>query len=281
MRTLIFAACMAASPAVAYDTMTADQCQDSWEAFEAAVIPYANMDTSPKKLTVTLADDGWCEIDSKQLPEWAEAGFSTLGFQFEDVDPLLAGEGLPEAMALRFDNLALGAREYDASLRLRRLADVGELIVENVTLRHTDGSGISASVLMQGAYFSSVANMQSSLLGMRMATLRGQVAVNQSLLDDLDIDLSAVNRVSVGNALRDVQRWQVSTDTRQAFLNMVAERQGTLDVSISSERGLGAMQVGIPSATLRNAENDDDIATAMGVLLSGLTIDLSWKSGDF
>ncbi|WP_394178022.1 hypothetical protein [Yoonia maritima] len=281
MRTLIFAACMAASPAVAYDTMTADQCQHSWEAFEAAVIPYANMDKSPKKVTVTLADDGWCEINSKQLPEWAEAGFSTLGFQFEDVDPLLAGEGLPEAMALRFDDLALGAREYDASLRLRRLADVGELIVENVTLRHTDGSGVSASVLMQGAYFSSVANMQSSLLGMRMANLRGQVAVNQSLLDDLDIDLSAVNRVSVGNALRDVPRLQVSTDTRQAFLSMVAERQGTLDVSISSERGLGAMQVGIPSATLRNAESDDDIATAMGVLLSGLTIDLSWKSGDF
>ena len=281
MRALIFAACMVASPAVAYDTMTADECQDSWEAFEAAVIPYANMDTSPKKVSVALADDGWCAIDGKQLPDWADAAFSTLGFRFEDVDPLLAGEGLPEAMALRFDDLALGAREYDAALRLRRLADVGELIVENVTLRHTDGSGISASVLMQGAYFSSVANMQSSLLGMRMANLRGQVAVNQPLLDDLDIDLSAVNRVSVGNALRDVPRRQVSTDTRQAFLSMVADRQGTLDVSISSERGLGAMQVGIPSATLRSAENDDDIATAMGVLLSGLTIDLSWKSGDF
>ncbi|PRY79012.1 hypothetical protein CLV80_103344 [Yoonia maritima] len=288
MKAFIAAACLTASPAFAYDTMTSEICQNSWDALKDAVIPYREIFQAFTQTKVELAADGWCEVHDRQLgwdgaaqSSWRAKGVSGLGFRIETVDPLLNGQGLPDAMAVRLSDFEVGTRNYDASLRLRRMPEEGQLIVESYTLRHEDGSGIAASMIMDGAYFSSIGNMQTSLIGMRMSDLRAQVVVNQPLLDDLDVDLSDVNRVSVGSALRDVPRWNVSTDSRQAFLAMVADKEGTIDVEISSESGLGIMQAALPFLNMPDAHSDDDIATAVGVALSGVTIDVSWKSGEF
>ncbi|WP_106744723.1 hypothetical protein [Yoonia maritima] len=288
MKAFIVAACLTASPVFAYDTMTSETCENSWDALNDAIIPYKEIFQAVTQTKVELTADGWCEVHVRQLDwdgaaqsSWRDKGLSGLGFRIETVDALLTGKGLPDAIAIRLNDFEVGTRNYDASLRLRRMPDEGQLVVESYTLRHEDGSGIAASMIMDGAYFSSIGNMQTSLISMRVSDLRAQVVINQPLLNDLDVDLTDVNRASVGNALRDVPRWQVSTDSRQAFLAMVADKEGTMDVEISSESGLGIMQAALPFLNMPDAHNDDDIATAVGVALSGVTIDVSWKSGEF
>lgn len=276
MKYLIAAACLAASPAFAYDMMSTQACQDSWDKFAQSMGSFEINGDGPPPSVVTIGRGGWCAIDTDQ-DGWNSTDMSQVGFRIEDADAYLAGDGLPEAIALRVDDLKLNNRRYAAEAHLRHLPDSGQLVVENVTLRHNDGSGISASYVLQGAFFSNVAGMQTSLAGLRMTELHAQVSLNQDLLDDLDIDLSEINRVSLGEALRDVSRFQVNTASRQAFLRMIADREGKLRADITSDRGFGWIQAVVPFLDL---SGDADLASALGVAMTGVTIALQWEQGD-
>jgi hypothetical protein len=276
MKYLIAAACLAASPALAYDTMSAQACQDSWDKFARSMGSFEINGDGPPPSVVTVGRGGWCAIDTAQ-GGWDSTDMSEVGFRIEDADAYLSGDGIPQAIALRIDDLKLNNRRYTAEAHLRHLPDSGQLIVEHATLRHSDGSGISASYALQGAFFSNVAGLQTSLAGLRMTELHAQVALNQALLDDLDIDLSDINRVSFGEAMRDVSRFQVDTATRQAFLKMVSDRQGKLRVDITSDRGFGWIQAVVPFLDL---SGDADLASALGVAMTGVTIALEWEQGD-
>ena len=276
MKHLIAAACLAASPASAYDMMTTQACQDSWDIFAQAMGAFEVNGDGPPPSVVTNGEGGWCSIDTAQ-DGWNSTNMSRVGFRIEGADAFIGGAGTPEAIALRIDDLKLGNRRYIAEAHLRHLPDSGMLVVENARLRHADGSGISASYVLQGAYFSDFSGLQTSLAGLRLTELHAQAALNQPLLDDLDIDLSAINRVSLSEALRDVPRWQVDTASRQAFLRMVADREGKLQADITSERGFGWIQAVVPFLDL---SGDQDLATALGIAMSGVTIALAWEHGD-
>ncbi|MCG3267316.1 hypothetical protein [Yoonia sp. I 8.24] len=276
MKYLIAAVCLTASPAFAYDRMTTQACQDSWNMFVGAMAPFEVNGEAPLPSDVRVGPGGWCTIDTSD-DGWDSTDVSRVGFQIEGADAYLDGSGIPAAIAMRFEGLILGARRYNAEAHVRHLPEAGMLVVEDVTLRHEDGSGISVSYVLQGAYFSDVAGMQTSLAGLRMTELHGQAAINQFLLDDLDVDLSEVNRVSMGEALRDVSRFQVDTATRQAFLRMVSDREGELLVDITSERGFGWIQAVVPFLDI---SGDADLASALGIAMSGVSIALEWKQGD-
>jgi hypothetical protein len=277
MKYMVLTACLTASPAFAYDAMTAQSCQDSWDTLAQSFTVFGAFTSDPKSANVAIGAGGWCMIDASPSGLSMATDLPAVGFKIESAESFLAGDGLPEAIAVRLEALSIGERQYDAEAHLRHLPDTGQLVFENVTLRHDDDSGISASFIMQGAFFSDMAGLQTSLAGLRMTELHGQAAVSQSLLDDLDIDLSEVNRVSMGEALRDVSRFQVNTATRQAFLGMISDREGELDVDITSERGFGWIQAVVP---FLNVSDDKDVASALGVAMTGVTIALEWEQGD-
>jgi hypothetical protein len=276
MKYLITVACLAATPAFAYDMMSAQACQDSWDTFAQSMGSFEVNGDGPPPSDVKVGRGGWCAIDTAQ-DGWNSTDMSQVGFRIEGADTYLSGEGIPQAIALRVDDLKLGNRHYAAEAHLRHLPESGQLVVENVTLRHDDGSGISASYVLQGAFFSNVAGMQTSLAGLRMTELHAQVSMTQPLLDDLDIDLSEINRVSLGEALRDVSRFQVDTASRQAFLRMVSDREGKLRADITSDRGFGWIQAVVPFLDM---SGDADLASALGVAMTGVTIALEWEQGD-
>lgn len=280
MKALIFAACVAAAPAFAYDTMTAQTCQDSWDAFEQALVHDLISGGEAVDLNVSLGDGNWCVLEPRHggldngQPEAAY-------FRIEGAAPFIAGRATPTAIALRIPDYNMGGRFYQHEIHLRHLSDTGQIIVESYQLQHEDGSGIVASAVLQGAYFTSVAGLQTSMFGMRMSEMHANVSVNRAFLDDLDVDLNAVTRVRFGRALRDVPRANFDTASRQAFLAFVASRNGSLDVSMTSENGLGWMQVVIPLMQIEDAPTDDEIATAVGLILSGLVLDMAFEAGAF
>ncbi|SFR36043.1 hypothetical protein SAMN04488005_0913 [Yoonia tamlensis] len=267
---------LAASPALGYDGMSQQACQDAWDRFAQTMGSFEINGSGPPPSVVTIGSDGWCAIDTNQ-PHWNSSDMAQVGFRIENADAYIHGTGLPAAIALRIVDLKIGERRYSAQAHLRHLPASGMLVVENASLRHSDGSGIAAGYVLQGAYFSNVAGLQTSLAGLRMTELHAQISVNQRLLDDLDVDLSEINRVSLGEALRDVSRFQVDTASRQAFLRMVTDREGKLRVDITSERGFGWIQAVVP---FMDTSGDQDLAHALGIAMSGVTIALAWEQGD-
>lgn len=278
MKALICAATLMASPALAYDTVTSQLCQDGLAARVDAVVLDVGLRKSLHGLQVQLDPDGWCVINGGQ--ELLGLPVDQIAFRLDGAQAFVDGTGVPVGLAVQVSNW----QSYDISVAVRRLPESGTLMIDRAEMRAADGSGIAATAVVQGAYFGTVANLQSSLAGLRLAELQATANVNPKLLGTLGVDLSQVTQETVDNALRDVPRWQVSTDSRTAILAFASvgdAATGELAVDLSSDRGVGFLQAVIPFTALSRQPSDDDLATAVAMAMSGVTVGVSWSAGPF
>lgn len=278
MKGLICAVALMASPALAYDTMTSQMCQKSLAAGVDAVVLDAGLRKSLHGLQVQLDPDGWCVINGGQ--DRLDLPVDQIAFRLDGAQAFVDGTGVPVGLALQVSNW----QSYDISAAVRRLPESGALMIERAEMRAADESGIAATAVIQGAYFGTVANLQSSLAGLRLAELQATMNVNPKLLETLGVDLSQVTQETVDNALRDVPRWQVSTDSRTAVIAFASAGDaafGKLAVDLMSDRGVGFLQAIIPFTALSRQPSDDDVATAVGLAMSGVSVGVSWSAGPF
>ena len=278
MKGLICAVALMASPAMAYDTMTSQMCQKSLAAGVDAVVLDAGLRKSLHGLQVQLDPDGWCVINGGQ--DRLDLPVDQIAFRLDGAQAFVDGTGVPVGLALQVSNW----HSYDISVAVRRLPESGALMIERAEMRAADESGIAATAVIQGAYFGTVANLQSSLAGLRLAELQATMNVNPKLLETLGVDLSQVTQETVDNALRDVPRWQVSTDSRTAVIAFASAGDaafGKLAVDLMSDRGVGFLQAIIPFTALSRQPSDDDVATAVGLAMSGVSVGVSWSAGPF
>ncbi|KJZ19844.1 hypothetical protein [Loktanella sp. S4079] len=270
-----------AGPVLAYDTLTTRDCQTLWDRFVVGLRPHEIFGDTQPATVVQANDSGACVIDGRQFDSQP---FETLRFQVDGAHVFLAEGILPTSAQFAIEQLHWrgSERRYDLRFALNHDPAAGQLHLDHFTLSQPqDQSGVDVDIVVGGAYFSTLAGLQSSIGGLHVKAVAGSANINPALLSDLEIDLSALTRANLAIALRDVGQDTVSTSSRNALLEMSTMKRGTLDFDLTSENGLGWIQLALPYAQIVEAETDEEISTGFGRLLSGVELGLSWDTGDF
>ncbi len=278
MRGLLIACLLAATPLHAWAAMTTAECENTWDAFTRFALINQQDRATAKNFTVAETDDGWCNVDPSGLV-LSDVSFSSAAFR---VDGWGSGGTGETTLDVSINDLGVVGGVFEVSLVARQDQQTGELLLTQLSARGADGSGVRASGMFSMAPFDSVAAAQTSIAGIKISALNAQIFATPAFIKGLSVDFTGVTRVAMNNALRDVVSAQVSGASRQEFLRFAGatpQSRGTLEINLTAPSELAIMQIAAPLMGLPRSPTDPNIARAIGIALSGLTLDLAWKPG--
>jgi hypothetical protein len=270
MKSFALACILALAPLTAWAQMTSPVCDDAWDAMASSGL----INAAAKGFEITQRDDGWCKIAPNGV---ALSGVSFDAAQFR-LDGLTGDQSQVRTFELQIDEAAFAGNVFAVSAEISQHLDAGLIAINRLSARAEDGSGI----ILRGTFEMAPFDDLGSVTGAELLSLDAQIFVTPDALSDLRIDLKDVTRASMANALRDVEQSQVSRASRQEFLRFAGatpQARGTLAVTLDAPSGLAISQIVTPLLGLPRSPSDREIAQAVGVALSDLTIQLAWKPG--
>ncbi|SLN22155.1 hypothetical protein [Pseudooctadecabacter jejudonensis] len=296
MRGALFAfACMVAAPVSAFDLMTKPMCKDVYQSFADMIAPGDDL-TSVMVQSVTVTPDGWCLINGADLG-FEDVDFDTFMWRMDDTARWTA-DGIPP-LGLEVRAIGLDPREMQGGgpdrpfltleALLRQQPEAGQVIVERAALYNDAGDVLTVSGVFERLFLSSPSMMQVSAgsaafkSGLIGVTFGGTVenpfgfGVDVSVAGDAQAQREAAFRLisllPVG-VVDDASRAEM-----MAFAGDLPRPVGTFEAIVTSDRGLGMMQLGASAAMTLGQLGEVTEAeerAGLAVLLDGITLRADW-----
>lgn len=270
---------MTGGAAAAFEPMQVDECQDAWAVFADGLAGLMLLRTPDDAgnaqhladITWAVTPDGWCR--------WAAetgADFSTLDWQAEGIAGYINDRKLPVAMRLRAFEMTGAAKPYSVAATLRQVPDAALLLVEDFQLSDSDGTYLSASAVIGGAYLETMASAQMSFGGLRLTQFAARINVTPARLSDAATpELFDQMPAVLTDMLAGLDQTQLPDGSRVALTALMDDlpaAHGALDIQASSAQGLGMMQIA-GAQSLAHVTTRADI---IGFALSGVQIAADW-----
>lgn len=300
LKSLAFAAGLAAlvSPAQAFERMLRSDCQAAFErlADMTGMESGANDDQLARMIRSTkVTPDGWCEMRASD-PGFEDAEFERFQWRADGITSWTR-EGVPPlALQVRIRGLEPDEMQGGVSTRrpqvdfeatLRQLPEAGQLIVERAVMANSAGDELSFSGVFERVYLTSESMMQVSIgsavfkAGLMSMTLDG--IHENPFAFNWDVEMQGVPQAQRDAAFDIISKLpdgfvdDASRAELTAYAGDLPKPVGTLEIIVSSERGLGLMQVGMSMYSSFVAVMDDSEATdQMAILLDGVTLSADW-----
>lgn len=286
-----------ALPLLAEERMTRTGCQESFRrASELAEPNNPNLALQVQLIRVT--PDGFCQIRGRD-PGYEGAPFDTFEWRMED-SARWRDEGIPPlALDIRVDGLDPDEMDGQPDLRrpdltveatLRQEPDAGLLILERLHASNDAGDELTVSGVFERVFLSSPSMMQVSMgsaafkAGLVSMTLDGSHENPFGFYFNVDVAgtpqavregaFDTISRLPDG-VIDDASRAELT-----AFAGDLPKPEGTLELAVNSERGLGLMQVGMSAYWAMDAMMGDDPEAdraQLDILLDGVTLTADWS----
>ena len=294
IRALIVTLCFA-SPLVAQEadlpSMTPEACLKGWQSFNFAI-------NSPGRLRAVQPDvtqNGMCRID-KTNADLRVNDFASVDWRATGVEDAVKNRGFPDSFRANFQGIdlieglklplpdryrgALGSLAISGS----RASGLGGFEIEQMAFDAGDLGAVSFEMDGRGINLSSLEAMQLSLGGMRMAhaklTIDGSSALYTALIDELDRDKTLPLWPQMLSLLPLANFNGNSRSELVRFAQALPDTGGTFEIEVTSNTGVGILQIVGATMTLENSDKTPaDIAAALSQMLTGVRIDASWMPG--
>ncbi|MEL6958118.1 MAG: hypothetical protein AAGL89_04085 [Pseudomonadota bacterium] len=299
MRLLALLMALWAAPVAAWDRMLRSDCQVAFEAFAGLMGGFSDLELGQTLVGITVTADGWCDMKSGG-PGMENARFDRLQWRAEEISRWTRDGIPPLALDLRLTGLDPDEIEGTAPTNrppltfeatLRQIPEAGQVIAERVALFNEAGDSVSMSGVFERVFLSSQSMMQVSVgsvafkAGVFVITFDGRTENPFGVI--LDAELRGQPDALRQQAFDFVTRLPsgvVSNAARAeltAFAGDLPGPEGTLEVLVNSERGLGIMQIGMAAyADVAALFADEDDSAYLEILLDGLTIDADWSPAE-
>jgi len=236
---------LSAFPATAFERMQRSACQESFTRL-ADLVPdqSAEQDATADEIarSIGVTPDGWCQFEARSTD--IDLDFDVFEWRMEDTERWTRDGIPPLALDVRVSGLDPDAFEGDQDTD-RPLVDM------TATLRQEPDAGL---VILERV---------------AMENSAGDALAISGVFERVFLSSPSMMQVSLGSA------------TFKAGLMVAADLPkpvGKLETSVSSERGLGLMQVAMSmvSAVESAMAENDGRGNMMEILLDGLTITADW-----
>ena len=200
-----------------------------------------------------------------------------MGIDFEEVrwradrlDDFANGRGLPSGLQLRLTGGDAGPSDAISyiALTLRHLPDEGLLFVEQLDPGHPNDRPIAVTAVLGGAYFRDIGSAMMAAGGLNLQKLSATVETTPELMTEFAPDLTTSMLESAILGLSFGQLDRVDRRAASDFAAALPDATGLLVVELTSERGLGMIQIGM-AGTKEGAE-------VVSFALSGATVGVGW-----
>ena len=289
---------LSAFPATAFERMQRSACQESFTRL-ADLVPdqSAEQDATADEIarSIGVTPDGWCQFEARSTD--IDLDFDVFEWRMEDTERWTRDGIPPLALDVRVSGLDPDAFEgdqdtdrplVDMTATLRQEPDAGLVILERVAMENSAGDALAISGVFERVFLSSPSMMQVSLgsatfkAGLMVLTLdgthenpfgfEGEFYINGTEQDRSEGAFDVLSAIPDG-VIDDASRAEL-----MAFAADLPKPVGKLETSVSSERGLGLMQVAMSmvSAVESAMAENDGRGNMMEILLDGLTITADW-----
>ena len=279
-------ACLLAAPATAQE-MTRETCRIGWKAFNQMINENADMvDAQPDVTT-----EGWCRIDESNAGLNAN-DFGSLEWRAAGVEEAVAQKGAPLNIDARFTGIDLVqglkiplGEEYEGpvgkmQVNMSRDPDTRDFTIHNWYTHFGDLGALTVTASGGGIDLSSLNTMQFTSGGLRMYDLTVRLettpALSAALLSDIPADTAQI----LIRAIPDESMDEPSRAAVLAFLDNAATADGALQISATSEQGMGFLQmVGGIMPLEEQGLSPETLSGAMDILMSGVVLSVEWTPG--
>ena len=281
----------AAQVSLAQPVMTPESCLSGWQAFTFAIGTPARF----RAIQPDVTEDGWCQID-RSIADLRANDFGRVMWWADGVEDAVANSGFPLSFEAEFTGIDL-VEAFNMNLPGDAVGTMGALLmkamrdpatrdfaVEAVSFDFAELGALGVAFQGGGIDLSGLSQMQLSLGGLRVHSAQVSFETTKALSAALwpvigDEEFWALLRDTV--AL--IPEANLDADGRAALLRFFAagaDAEGCLDVKMSSETGLGFLQVlGGALAFDKGDEGPDALMQALEQILTGVTLSATWASG--
>lgn len=304
MRALIAAALFLATPTMAQERMTQDNCETGWVALSSMVMPESAPQTS------SVSDDGWCELRDVTLPfdrrvnaqfdliRWRAsdmARVTDLGLPPRSLDLDVQGfRTLPQTGDPVYDymlGLQASVTQMAFGLRFRWDGVQNAVLLDSVYFDVSPGNRIEGSARIDGVNLTDMGSLQASAgtMGVRELTLKSDfdgwfealgatvlaAALDRDSAESPQAQVDGLRRLAI-EAVSHIPDAAMPAPSRMAmvsFLEVLPKPRGTAQLQLSADAPLGAARAMGLSVMAPDAEPADLIAAA----LDGVTVLFTWS----
>lgn len=271
-----------AEPVAADMRVTRSECTGSWSRLvdlvfaplsQLMVMDTDRLDEERKAFDavgVGLTPDGWCFVEPGPFGALVDTDFEEVRWRADGLDAFANGTGLPSGLQLRLTGGDAGPSDAISyiALTLGHLPDEGLLIVEQLDLGHPNDTPIAVTAVLGGAYFDDIGSAMMAVGGLSLQKFAATVETTPALIAELAPDLTASLLESTVAGLSFGQLDRADRRAVLDFAGALPDATGLLSVELTSERGLGMIQIGMAGTK--------DGAEAVRFALSGATVGVDW-----
>jgi hypothetical protein len=284
-------------PAFGQDTpappvMTPQTCLAGWQWFAFA----ADMPPRLRAVQPAVTQAGWCRIDDS-VADLRSTEFGSLIWRAEGVEEAVRSAGFPKSVEAFFEGIDIktafklpvqvSGPQDSASLRIiaRRAAQTQTVMVDVLQVDFGRLGQIALSANAGGLDLGSRESMQRSLGAFRVneATLTMDTtrSLSKALMQVADAERTKAMWEDVIRALPASLFEGQSRRALVAFARALPDANGQFRLRMEAGSGLGMAQVVAGLVSLDQAGPEaTPIAQALGLMLSGVTVDASWTPGN-
>lgn len=274
MKGALVASFLLITPIYAWGAMNLNNCKTAWDSFSKTMLIAPQDRQAAASFQITQSDDGDCEVTPN--------GASLLGLTIDAVTFQVEDGTNKRKLEFTVTELVIEHVTSDVSAVLSHGTDTDMLIVDTLTVRGADGSGLRANGQFQLADFDSIATAQSAIAGIAVSTFNANLIVTPQLLAGIKADFGKVTRIALDRALRNVSQSQLDRASRQEILRFCGaapQVRGTVAMTVNAQPTVSVWQMVAPFVDLPDDQDEAWLTHAIGIALSGLTLDLVWKPG--
>ena len=302
MTRIIAALLMMTLPASAQDAMTQEACELGWQVFSDGVLRTGKPEEAKRDIT----SDGWCRVKSG-AGGIKTTDFKDLKWRATGLEPSEDGYVMPTRVTVKFDDIDM-VESFKLVPATGAVVDPADLII-SLERNEADGTAtlsplqldfgtlgtLEITAKASGLNLSSQSAMQMSLGTGRLHEVemvldaRGVIGklILPTVLDGLPEAASqrqmfSAVRDAVNRILNTTPSGFAGTEDRAAitaFLDDLPNALGELEITLRSDTGFGALQVGAATMSMGDKDifgNEDDARAVLSQLLSGVELDATW-----
>jgi hypothetical protein len=273
--------------AQAETAMQQDLCREGWRSVNVAMGQAARF----RSIEPFVNAEGWCQID-RSVADLREDDFSNLVWHATGVADAIRKSGFPETFESRFSgidpveafNMEL-PRERVGSMaalhvKAERDPETLDFAIEALDFDFGDLGAAQIRLAGGGIDLSGLKRMQITLGGLRVRDAALSLTTTSDLSRALNAGLSEDGQLAlIREAVRLLPDSSVSPESQaalDAFLNAGPGQAGTLELSATSEAGLGMVQIAGGGLQLQQSVSDAELTAAFAHILTGVRIEARW-----